>query len=195
MTCPKFNWKLSDKGKKMLTALESLSKVPYKDIGNNLTYGIGHLVTAEEKKDGFILVVGEDYKLYKMPLYNSSLTDIEKVFSYDLLKYEMAVEVALKKFDFSAFAETVPNLDACHIVTCKFDAMVMFVFNIGLSAFERSTLRDVLKVAVSLYDTALDKNVVQQMLRWNKVDGKVSKGLVNRRNAEVALYRRDTYAP
>lgn len=67
----------------------------------------------------------------------------------------------------------------------QFDALVCFVFNIGVGAFERSTLLD------KLNDARYDE-VPAEMIRWNKITrgGKkvVSKGLVNRRAAEVLFW-------
>lgn len=67
----------------------------------------------------------------------------------------------------------------------QFDALVSFVFNVGCSAFAKSTLLRVLNQ--KQYD-----KVPAQLERWNKdrVNGKlvVVAGLVNRRAAEIALW-------
>lgn len=64
-------------------------------------------------------------------------------------------------------------------------ALKSFVFNIGPNAFRKSTLRKILNEG--RYDEVPD-----EMRRWNKVtiDGErvVSQGLVNRREAEIALW-------
>jgi lysozyme len=64
-------------------------------------------------------------------------------------------------------------------------ALKSFVFNVGPNAFRKSTLRTVLNEG--RYD-----EVPAEMRRWNKVtiDGElvVSKGLVNRREAEIELW-------
>ena len=192
MTYSKFDWKLSDSGKKMLIALEGHSKAPYPDIGGNLTFGIGHLVTTTEKKEGFIVAVGKDCKLYKVPLSNASNEGIMMVFEFDIRIYEMTVMTVLKKFDFSDFAkrQTVSaKVDVHTMLTCKFDALIMLAFNIGLTAFANSSLSKILKKADVLYNDELDSAVIKQILCWNKVNGKISKGLVNRREAEVTLYK------
>lgn len=192
MTYPEFSWSLSDKGKKMLIALEGYTETMYNDIGGKLTFGIGHLVTTGEKKEGYIDVVGKDHKLYRVSLNNSSNESIMMVFEHDLRMYEIAVMAVLKKFDFSDFAKrwsASAESDDYTILTCKFDALTMLAFNIGLSAFSLSTLSRTLKMADVLYNDELDNAVIKQMRRWNRVNGKVSKGLVNRRKAEVALYK------
>lgn len=73
----------------------------------------------------------------------------------------------------------------------QFDALVSFVFNIGCSAFRKSTLLK--KLNAGLYD-----EVPAQMGRWNKdrVGGNlvVVPGLVNRRAKEVLLWNSDSPA-
>lgn len=61
-----------------------------------------------------------------------------------------------------------------------FDALVSFVFNVGQSAFYESTLLKLLNT--SKYAEALD-----QLLRWDKVDGESVFGLTKRRKAERTL--------
>jgi len=64
----------------------------------------------------------------------------------------------------------------------QFDAMVSLAYNIGVNAFSKSTL---LKkhVAGDFVGAA------SQFAVWNKADGKVMQGLVNRRADEAKLYR------
>lgn len=65
----------------------------------------------------------------------------------------------------------------------QYDALVCFVFNIGCFAFSDSTL--VKKLNTGDYDS-----VPEQLRRWNKIQGKVSNGLTNRREKEVELWDR-----
>lgn len=62
----------------------------------------------------------------------------------------------------------------------EFDAYVSLAYNIGTGAFCSSTL--VKKINAKDYDGACE-----QILRWNKVNGKVVQGLVNRREKEYAM--------
>jgi lysozyme len=63
----------------------------------------------------------------------------------------------------------------------RFDALVSFVFNVGIGAFKRSTLlrrvneRDYARAALEFH-------------RWNRSGGKVLPGLVRRRAAEALLF-------
>ena len=54
-------------------------------------------------------------------------------------------------------------------------------YNIGLNAFGSSTIRKVINDGGHL------PAIVEQFRRWNKGGGKVLQGLVNRREAEIAL--------
>lgn len=65
----------------------------------------------------------------------------------------------------------------------QFDALVSLTFNIGVGAFRGSTLLK--RLNASRYTEAAD-----QFLRWNKVNGRVSRGLLRRRTAERALFMR-----
>lgn len=65
----------------------------------------------------------------------------------------------------------------------QFSAIVSFVFNLGIGNFQKSTL---LKVINAGLDSA---NVAVQFRRWVYVDGKISQGLIRRREAEVKLYQ------
>jgi lysozyme len=64
----------------------------------------------------------------------------------------------------------------------QFDALISFSYNVGLGNFNKSTLLKRLNEAN--YSGAAD-----QFPRWNKAGGEILKGLVNRRNAEAALFR------
>lgn len=63
----------------------------------------------------------------------------------------------------------------------QFDALVSFTFNVGGSAFAKSTLLK--KLNAGDYDA-----VPKELARWNKDNGKVVAGLTNRRAAEAGLW-------
>lgn len=63
----------------------------------------------------------------------------------------------------------------------QFDALVSFVYNVGVGAFRRSTLLKRLNAG----DYA---GAAAQLPLWRKAGGQVIQGLVNRRAAEVALF-------
>jgi lysozyme len=66
----------------------------------------------------------------------------------------------------------------------QFTALCSLAYNIGLDAFEHSTLRRLLNEG-NLQAAA------DQFPKWNRVHGWVSQGLTNRRHAERALFLKD----
>lgn len=64
----------------------------------------------------------------------------------------------------------------------QFNALFCFVYNIGINGFKNSTLLSILNINPN------DGNIAKQFLRWNKINGKESKGLTNRRIKESSLY-------
>ena len=63
----------------------------------------------------------------------------------------------------------------------QFDAMVSWVYNLGVGNLQSSTLLKVLNAG----DYA---GVPAQIMRWNKASGKVLEGLTRRRQAEADLF-------
>mgnify|MGYP003391643746 CR=1 FL=1 len=64
-------------------------------------------------------------------------------------------------------------------------ALVCFAYNVGITAFAKSTLLRIIKDNKNNL-----KDIEIQFKRWNKANGKVLEGLVNRRNAEFVLYKK-----
>lgn len=83
--------------------------------------------------------------------------------------------------DIQNFANKVNALLKVGVTENQFGALVSFAYNIGLDAFENSTL-------LRLLNAGDYKSVPAQMRRWNKNDGKVMQGLINRREAEIILW-------
>ena len=65
----------------------------------------------------------------------------------------------------------------------QFDALCSFAYNCGLKALKDSTLIDFVKVYPNGF-----VSIHKQFLIWNKVKGKIVKGLTIRREAEYQLY-------
>lgn len=83
--------------------------------------------------------------------------------------------------DLNRFEASVNNLVKVPISQNQFDALVSLTYNIGESAFKKSTL--LAKLNKGDFTGAAD-----QFLVWNKGGGKVLNGLVRRRAAERALF-------
>ncbi|MCU4336083.1 lysozyme [Acinetobacter dispersus] len=94
-----------------------------------------------------------------------TLEQAKAFFTYDLKRFEGAVNSAVK----------VP------LSQNQFDALVSLTYNIGEGAFKGSTLLK--KLNAKDYTGAAD-----QFPQWNRGGGKVMKGLVRRRAAEIQLF-------
>ncbi len=64
----------------------------------------------------------------------------------------------------------------------QFDALVSFVFNVGIQAFRISTLRKLIERNPD------DKKIAAEFRRWVYAGNKMLPGLVNRREKEIQLY-------
>jgi len=64
----------------------------------------------------------------------------------------------------------------------QIDALISFCYNVGIGAYEKSTLRK------KVWANPNDLSIKNEFLKWNKAGGKVMKGLTRRREAEAQLY-------
>lgn len=144
-----------------LLALEGKRNKPYKDVAGLWTIGIGHLIKREELFTGKININGVPVE-YKNGLTDDQVFDLLK---QDLVQYEDSVRTNVK----------IP------LKQHQYEALVSFTFNVGRSAFERSTMLKQLNYGeVDL--------IPAQFMRWVYAGGKKWKGLVNRRNKELELF-------
>ena len=67
------------------------------------------------------------------------------------------------------------------VLQCQFDALCSFCFNLGISAYMRSTLRKYVKAG-------RDADAGRELGRWVHAGGRALPGLVKRRRAEAELY-------
>jgi len=80
------------------------------------------------------------------------------------------------------FAEKEVNKHNLNINQNQFDALVSFVFNLGVGNFARSTLLRKIK------SNPDDPTIRKEFERWVYAGGKVLNGLVRRRKEEANLY-------
>ena len=80
------------------------------------------------------------------------------------------------------WAETAVNGRNLTLNQNQYDALVSFVFNVGVPAFLKSKLKDIVMINPD------DPQIRTTLLAWNKVQGKESEGLKRRRNDEADLY-------
>lgn len=64
----------------------------------------------------------------------------------------------------------------------QIDAVVSFCYNVGVGAFEKSTLRK------RIWDKPNDPSIRVEFMKWIRAGGKIMAGLQRRRKAESDLY-------
>ena len=95
---------------------------------------------------------------------------------------------ALLAADLFEFETLVEQYVKVALTDNQFGALVLFAFNVGPGSESRKI--DGFKTSTLLKQLNLGgyEQVPTQLLRWVKDNGKVVQGLINRRNAEIALW-------
>ena len=75
----------------------------------------------------------------------------------------------------------IHDLVTCPLSQNQFDALVSWVYNLGSSNLQASTL-------LKRLNAGDYPDVPNQIKRWNKAGGKVLEGLVRRREAEASMF-------
>jgi lysozyme len=155
------NMQVGQSGKKLFQEWEGLELNEYLDSGGAPTIGVGHLMTRSERMSGKIIING------KGVVYRKGLTVQQ---CWDLLDQ-----------DLDSAEACVNSMVKVPLNQNQFDALVSFVFNVGNNAFRDSTLLKVLNAGH--FD-----QVPTQLRRWIRDNGKIVKGLINRREKEISLW-------
>jgi type VI secretion system secreted protein VgrG len=98
---------------------------------------------------------------------------------------------ALFQKDLQPFVDGVNNKVTATLSQNQFDALVLLVFNIGLGNFASSS---VLKLINNPAAQTHYPDLEAAWKAWNKSQGNVMQGLVNRRDAEWNIYSKNVYA-
>ena len=131
------------------------------------TIGHGHLLTQSENSSGYLFIYDKRISWLK------GITDEE---AEELLDYEL-----------DRFETTVVNSVKIPLEQHEIDALIVFAFNVGRSAFKNSTLLKVLNKG--MYD-----EVPNQLNRWVYTNGHKSAGLASRRLRTGRLFSEGQYA-
>lgn len=162
--------KVSKAGLQHIVTAEGLRTEMYRDPVGLPTIGVGHLLTQEELSTGKIDVgYGEVVK------WRNGLTreQVETLLAKDIEWAEEAVNSTFRKAH-KKYGKSV------ELKQHQFDMLVSLVFNIGVGAWERSTL--VRRILANRLD-----DIPDQMLRWKYSAGEPI--LLKRRQAEVKIYQ------
>lgn len=156
----------SKKGRRFIEKQEGLILHAYNDPVGHCTAGIGHLVHRGN-------CTAADYRKYgrRTPDNNLLLAARKRVFR------------AMFRRDLKPFERAVRQVAGRPLLQQQFDALVSLAFNIGVVAFEHSTVAERVQ--------ARRGNVGEAILRWRFSNGQPI--LLERRKREVALYREGKY--
>lgn len=109
--------------------------------------------------------------------YGSTGPGIKKGVTWTLKQSEARMRADCRKF-YTATLKLAPNLSLSPI---KAQAIADFCYNLGTTKFKSSTLRK--RILSNEWD-----DVPYQLSRWVNGGGRKLKGLVKRRDAEIALW-------
>lgn len=166
------DYHMSDQGIELLMSIEAFRSEPYDDQNGDeisawvkgATIGYGHLISLQEWNE-----FGDSYR--------KGITQ------------EQAKTLFLE--DLNPFVDGVNAKVSAPLSQHQFDALVILAFNIGLANFATSS---VLKLVNNPAAQTKYSNLEAAWKSWNKSQGKVMQGLVNRRNAEWNIYSNNVYA-
>lgn len=116
--------------------------------------------------------------------YGSTVIDGEKVKPTDKVSRDTALQLLTK--DCQKIAHELQKLVKVPLSQTEIDALICFIYNIGIGAFSRSTM-------LKLINDNQKAKAALQFDRWNKAGGKVLPGLIIRRAKERALFAGGLY--
>ncbi|WKE66211.1 lysozyme [Gallaecimonas kandeliae] len=151
----------------LLKGIEQLALRPYDDqTGNDITAWV----------EGATIGYGHLIAKAEWDKFKNGITEVEAgtLFQRDLTPYSLAVNQKVTG----------------SLTQSQFDAMVILAFNIGLDSFSKSSVLKLINdpKAVTSYPS-----LEAAWKSWNKSQGKVNNGLINRRNAEWKIYSQGKY--
>lgn len=136
---------------------------PYLCPAGYWTIGWGHVVRDEKGRP----IQGAGFKEEAFDLFPKGITvsQAEEILEHDLANFSQGVELLVKN--------PVPDT--------KFCALTSLAFNIGLGAFGKSTV-------LARVNNLAYESVPSAFRMWVKVNGKVSSGLLRRREDEIRVW-------
>lgn len=159
---------LGPDGEALLKAVETLRLKPYDD---QTTRDISAWVAGATIGYGH-LIAAKDWDTYKDGITQAQA---EALFAADLAPFDQAVRDAI----------------SVGLQQYQFDALVILAFNIGVGGFKGSS---VVKLVNDPKAATGHPSLEAAWKAWNKSQGKVMKGLDNRRAAEWRIYTMAVYA-
>jgi len=154
---------ISKKALECIKHHEGTKLKPYRCPAHLWTIGTGHVLYPEQGK----MKIEDRLQFQLKPEDNRIFTrqEVDEILIKDLARFEFGV----RKYCFFDLTQS------------RLDALISFSFNVGLGTLQRSTLRQ-------KHNRGDHIGAADEFLKYTKANGKVLKGLVNRRNDERALY-------
>lgn len=121
---------------------------------------------------GGYMTIGYGHRIFSIDWDSISPERAEQILEADVWRFSAALVRVL--------GDKIDELSSNQIA-----ALISFVFNIGISAFKKSTL---LK---KLFEGAPAEEIANEMKRWVYSNGKILPGLVERRRIEAELFLSD----
>ena len=152
---------LNNEGYLLITTFEGLSLKPYLCSAKVPTIGYGNTFYPNGKK---------------VTLKDKPIT---KEYAFEIFKFVADL-----------FAKDVSSLIKSNITQNQFNALVSFAYNVG-SDIDQDNIPEGLGDSTLLKKVNANPNdvsIINEFLKWNKANGVVVQGLVNRRKKETLVY-------
>jgi GH24 family phage-related lysozyme (muramidase) len=160
------NLAMSEKGLNLLREVETLHLKPYDDqSGNDISSWVAGATI------GYGHLIPKD----KWDTYKGGITETDAKSLFDA--------------DLKPFVELVQKVITANLAQQEFDALVILAFNIGPTLAGSS----VVKLVNDPGATTTYASLEAAWKAWNKSQGKVMKGLDNRRQCEWNIYTKGVY--
>lgn len=153
---------ISEAAIKALSTIEGIAEKAYLDVAGKLTVGVGHLITPMDIN--LERVTGKPAESFRVGT-QISIEEVAELLHLDLHRFEVAID----------------DLVEVSLSQWEFDALVLFVFNVGVEAFRKSTMLKLINA------DAFDKAALE-FARWTIAGGKKVAGLINRRALEKQMF-------
>jgi GH24 family phage-related lysozyme (muramidase) len=147
----------------LLYKFESVYLKPHTSPAGVTVIGIGHVLTEKELRSGYIRIAGTDIP------YKDGIT-------------EEQARVLLED-DLGPIRNEIDKIVTTKLTTGQQDALVSFVFNVGIDNFKNSTV-------LKKINTGRYEEVPEEMSRWTRSGGLELPGLTARRKSEAALWKK-----
>jgi len=167
-TLPKATMTFSEEGKDLLKRIERLHLTPYDDQTGRDT---GHYVPGATIGYGH-LISSADWDVYANGITQAQAD-------------------ALFDSDMQPTVDTVNDALTAGVTQNQFDALVILCFNIGPGAFRSSSA---LRLINDPQATTAYNSVDDAWRAFNRSQGQVNNGVINRRNAELRIYSHGDYS-